>query len=84
MTRDQVRDRLRAFICTELLRNRSYPLAEDEPLITGGLIDSMSLVRLGVFVEKAFNMYIPDTDLTVEKMDTLALIVDRVVEEVQG
>ena len=81
MTREEVRDRLRDFICTKLLRNQSYPLNDDEPLITGGLINSMSVVQIGVFVEEAFNLYIPDTDLTVEKMDTLAQITDRVMEE---
>jgi acyl carrier protein len=83
MTREEVRNRLRDFICTKLLRNPSYPLNDDEPLITGGLINSMSVVQLGVFVEEAFKLYIPDTDLTVEKMDTLAQITDRVMEELQ-
>jgi acyl carrier protein len=83
MTEEEIRNRLRVFICTELLRNPPYPLTDDEPLITGGLIDSMSLVRLGVFVETAFHIYIPDTDLTVEKMDTLSQITDRVMEELQ-
>lgn len=83
MNREEVQKRLRAFICTELLHNPSYPVADDEPLITGGLIDSMSLVRLGVFLEDAFHLYIPDTDLTVDNMDTLAQITDRVMEELQ-
>ena len=83
MDREQVREQLKKFICKDLLRNPSYPLADDEPLITGGLIDSMSLVRLGVFVENTFDIYIPDTDLTVENMDTLAQIIDRVMEEIE-
>ena len=83
MTREEVQKQLRLFICTDLLRNPSYPLADDEPLITGGLIDSMSVVRLGVFVEEAFHLYIPDTDLTVDNMDTLSQITDRVMEELR-
>jgi acyl carrier protein len=75
-----VRNKLRAFICTDLLRHPSYPLADDEPLITGGLIDSFCVAYLGVFIEDAFQVYIPDVDLTVENMDTLQLISARVLQ----
>ena len=75
-----VRNLLRAFICTELLRHPSYPLADDEPLITGGLIDSFCVAYLSVFIEDAFQVYIPDVDLTVENMDTLQLISAQVLQ----
>jgi acyl carrier protein len=67
--------RLREFICTELIGRPSYPLGDDEPLMSGGLIDSMSVARLGVFIEREFDRYILDVDLTVENMDTLRRIV---------
>lgn len=78
--RSDVKDKLRAFVLAELIRNPSYPLQDDEPLITGGLIDSFSLAHFGVFVEDTFNLYIPDTDLTVENLDTLDQMVDRVMQ----
>lgn len=71
----EMRRRLREFICAELLRKPDYPLAHDEPLITGGLIDSFSLARIGVFVEEAFAVYLPDTELTVANMDTVDAMV---------
>jgi acyl carrier protein len=70
-----MRDRLRDFVRSELLRKPDYPLAADEPLITGGLIDSFSLAQIGVFVEDAFGVYVPDTDLTVANMDTIERMV---------
>jgi acyl carrier protein len=69
---EDVKNRLRAFVCTELIRNPGYALRDDEPLVTGGLIDSFAIAQIGVFVEKAFGVYLPDTDLTVENMDDLA------------
>lgn len=75
-----VRDKLRAFICTELLRHPSYPLGDDEPLMTGGLIDSFCVAYLGVFIEMQFQVYIPDVDLTVENMDTIRLISVQVLQ----
>lgn len=71
-------DRLRSFICTELLRDPAYPLGDDEPLISGGLIDSFSIAYVGVFIENAFGVYIPDVDLTVENMDTLRQIAEMI------
>jgi acyl carrier protein len=80
MDRNQVMTILKAYICTELLNNADYPIKDDQPLITGGLMDSFSLAQVGVFVEDAFGIYIPDTDLTVKNMDTLSLMANEVVE----
>ena len=76
---DHVMNELRAFVCRELIRNPGYPLRDDEPLVTGGLIDSFSIAQIGVFVEKAFGVYVPDTDLTVETMDDLRRITKTVL-----
>jgi acyl carrier protein len=68
----EVRDRLREFVRRELLGNPNYPLRDDEPLITGGLIDSFALAQVGVFIEQAFGVYLPDTDLTAAAEETLS------------
>jgi acyl carrier protein len=80
VTAARVHRLLREFICTELIGRPSYPLEDDEPLMSGGLIDSMSVARLGVFIEQAFDRYILDVDLTVENMDTLRRIVALVMD----
>lgn len=74
----EIREKLRQFIVEELLRRSDYRLEDDEPLISGGLIDSFSLAYIGVFIENAFGVYIPDTDLTVANMDSLDQMVARV------
>ena len=79
MDANEVKSQLRPFLCRELIRNPHYPLRDDEPLVTGGLIDSFSIAQIGVFVEKAFGVYVPDTDLTVENMDTLEKMASMIV-----
>lgn len=79
MTRDEIKPQLRSYICRELIRNPNYPLEDETPLITGGLMDSFSLAYLGVFIESTFGVYIPDNELTVENMDTLSRITNRVL-----
>lgn len=73
-----IREKLRAFITGDLMRDPSYPLQDDEGIITGGLIDSFALAELGVYVEREFDVYIPDADLTVAAMNTLNQMVARV------
>ena len=80
---DDVRRAVKEFICSELLARPDYPLQDDEPLISGGLIDSFCLAHVAVFLELRFGVYVPDVDLTVEKFDTLAQMV-RWVERSRG
>ncbi len=74
-----VREKLRAFITRELIRDPSYPLTDGEGIITGGMMDSFALAELGVYVEEAFDVFIPDPELTVSRMDTLDQMVARVL-----
>lgn len=80
MDEKTVRSKLRAFILRDLIRDISYPLTDDEGIITGGMMDSFALAELGVFVEQEFDVYIPDPDLTVLKMNSLNQIVARVLQ----
>ena len=80
MERTEIITKLSQFICDELLNRKDYPLGEDQKLITDGIIDSFSLAQIGVFIEDAFDVYIPDTELTVAKMNTLAQMADRILE----
>jgi acyl carrier protein len=73
-----IRAKLRTFITKELIRDETYVLSDSEGIITEGLMDSFALAEFGVYLEEEFNVYIPDIDLTVEKMDTLDQMVARV------
>ena len=83
MDEKTVREKLATFIARELIRDPSYELSDDEGIITGGLMDSFALAELAVYVEQQFGVYIPDTDLTIAKMDTLSQIVARVMRGAQ-
>jgi acyl carrier protein len=83
MDEKTIREQLRNYIAADLIRDPDYPLGDEEGIITGGMMDSFSLAELAVYVENAFNVYIPDPDLTVEKMDTLNQIVARVMRDMK-
>ena len=44
-------------------------------------MDSFSLAEFAVYVESEFDVYIPDADLTVAKMNTLDQMVARVMRD---
>jgi acyl carrier protein len=72
-------EKVRAFTLKESLKNPEYNLKNDEPLFSSGLIDSFAMAQVGVFIETEFNLYIPDPELTVENMDTVDLITDKIL-----
>ncbi len=83
MDEKTVHDKLRTFILKDLIRDTKYDLSDDEGIISEGMIDSFSLAQIGVFAEQEFNVYIPDPDLTVSKMDTLKQMVARIMKDVK-
>ena len=48
------------------------------PLISGGIVDSFSMVSLKRFLEKKFSIQIPDADASPEAFDTVDSIVTLV------
>jgi acyl carrier protein len=83
MNETEIKNKLRTYICSEIIKDKDYSLQDNEPLITGGLVDSFSLVHLAVFIEKEIGVQIPDTDLTIETMDTINAMTERILLELK-
>jgi len=49
-------------------------ITEVTPLITGGIVDSFSMVSLKRFLEKKYSIRIPDEDASPDAFDTLQSI----------
>ncbi len=49
-------------------------ITETTPLITGGIVDSFSMVSLKRFLERKYSIRIPDEDATPEAFDTVQTI----------
>jgi acyl carrier protein len=65
-----VKDRVREFVL-EYAAGRATELADDEPLLTTNLIDSLGSFRMIAFLEEAFPLTIEDTDMVPENFNTL-------------
>ena len=55
----------------------------DSPLISSGIVDSFSMVSLKVFLEKKYDVQIPDAKASPEAFDTVRSICN-VVNEIKG
>lgn len=67
----QIIETLAAYIAKDILRQPKRVIAPSEKLLTGGLIDSFSLVDLGLFVEDTFGARLDDTELNADTFDSL-------------
>ena len=54
-------------------------VTEETPLISGGIVDSFSMVSLKRFLEKKYSISIPDADASPEAFDSVNKIADLVV-----
>ena len=71
----EIRKAVRAYILHEFLRGESpEELTDETPLITGGILDSISTLKLVVFLEEHFGITVEAYEAGVEHLNTIGLI----------
>ena len=68
---DEIISKLAAYITGDILKQPKRVIRPDEKIISSGLIDSFSLVDLGIYIEDNFGVRIDDTELNANTFDTL-------------
>jgi acyl carrier protein len=77
-----LKDVILQYVTKEYLEDESEPLNFDTPLISGGIVDSFSMVSLKRFLENRYNIQIPDDKATPEAFDSvnkIAVLVEEFV-----
>jgi len=73
---------IHAFLLSEFLPGEDpRELTDQTPLITGGILDSISTLKLVTFLEDHFGITIEAHEAGVEHLDTIAQIVALVAEK---
>ena len=79
---DEVKKVIREYVTKEYLEEGDdRVIGNDTPLITGGIVDSFSMVSLKRFLERKCGVQIPDAQATPEVFDTvdsIAALVQRI------
>ena len=78
-----LKDVILEYVIQEYLEDDSEPLENGSPLISGGIVDSFSMVSLKRFLENRYDIQIPDDDATPEAFDSVDKIADLVERFVQ-
>jgi acyl carrier protein len=73
---DEISEVVREYIIKEYVQEGDdQEITETTPLISSGLVDSFSMVSLLRFLEKKYEIQIPDAAATPEAFDTVERIV---------
>jgi acyl carrier protein len=66
---------INGYISQEFVRDDALlPLTDDTPLLESGILDSLSLLQLVVFLEERFGITVGDADLLPQNFETVNTI----------
>lgn len=75
-----MKEELIEYIKKEFVEDPDEEIEENTPLISSGLIDSLSVVSLVAFIDKKFGVKIPDEKGTVDNFETVNKIIEIINE----
>lgn len=72
---DSIGEQVRSFIMKTFPLARRVSLRNEDPLLEGGIIDSLGVLSLVSYLERTFHIQISDDDLLPENFQTIAHLV---------
>lgn len=77
---DEMRDVVLEYVINEYMEDQDDEITYDTALISGGYVDSFSMVSLKRFLETKYKISLPDDKATPEAFDSVNNIVKLVQE----
>lgn len=77
---EEMKDVVLQYVIDEYLEDEDDEITYDTPLISGGIVDSFSMVSLKRFLENRYSISIPDDKATPEAFDSVDKIVILIQE----
>jgi acyl carrier protein len=85
MTDEPLTHAIRAFILRRLLpKHDPSAVTTETPLVSSGLLDSIAVTELQMFLEEEFKVQIDPVDADPARFDTIAMIAERVGRQLKG
>jgi acyl carrier protein len=84
ITEGEIRQRIHDFILDKLLNGEDpVNLTDSTPLVSGGIIDSLNSLNIGLFLEKSFEIKLAPEELAnPENMETITSIAKLVISKI--
>lgn len=81
---ESIRNNVREFVLRDvLLEESAADLRNDTPLISGGLMDSINVVKLAAYLEMRYAITLSTVDLGIERFNTIDAIAETVAGKVR-
>jgi acyl carrier protein len=80
MNRDEIKEVVLKYVIAEYAEDENEAITFETPLISGGIVDSFSMVSLKRFLENKYKISIPDEKASPEAFDSVNKITDLVLE----
>ncbi|NNE45364.1 MAG: acyl carrier protein [Rhodothermales bacterium] len=78
-----IKDKLTKYISHELL-TRETDVAPDDELLLSGLVDSIGVMTLLLFIEEDFGIHVPPEDVTIENFASIRTIDAYLIRRTNG
>ncbi len=75
---EEMKETILEYVIEEYVEDEDDEITYDTPLISGGIVDSFSMVSLKRFLETKYQISLPDEDATPEAFDSVDNIVELV------
>lgn len=59
------------YIKNEIMRNKNARLDNSEDLLSAGILDSLAILQLVAYIEKAFSIQVPDEDVVYDNFKSV-------------
>lgn len=76
--KDEIKEVVLEYVIDEYVEDEDEEVTYDTPLISGGLVDSFSMVSLKRFLENKYKISLPDEEATPEAFDNVESITELV------
>lgn len=78
--KNEIREVVLEYVINEYMEDQDDEITYDTALISGGYVDSFSMVSLKRFLETKYKISLPDNRATPEAFDTVNKITELVIE----
>lgn len=79
----QVAETLRKHIAETILFSKSYPYQDTDSFLENGVIDSMNVIELVLFLEQQFGIQVADQEIIPDNFDSIQKLADFVQSKQQ-
>jgi len=82
MVKEDIESKIAGYIAENILFSRKgYPYANDASFLENGIIDSMNVLELVMFVEEKFKVHVDDSEIVPDNFDSVTKLAEFISQK---